>query len=239
MHTSSILKATDFRYRWSDSGEPADFGAFCPDYHENDRLAVVCTCLEDGVLHTGYGLLAVATAFYDVLRERGGEFFDYPRHFAFVDVDEKGVSTRGERVNLDHAALAAPWSNLDVWPESQCIEAPGTAAEMLRKVFEFQINRVFWPEGLAPGTDEAGDEPLPDYARQLLDSRLKSVHYYASTASTLEIHAGPPAVDLVRGSLHCPNHGKDQPTALENNFVGYRQVTVDGFLKEMDSCFTV
>jgi len=238
MHTSSMLKATDFHYRWSDSREPADFDAFCPDYHENDRLAVVCICLEDSVLHAGYGLLAVATAFYDVLRERGGDFFDYPRHFAFVDPNEKQVSTRGERVNLDHAALAAPWSNLDVWPESQCIEAPGTAMEMLRKVFEFQINRVFWPEGLDPET-EAGDELLPTYARRLLASRLKSVHYYASTTSTLEVHAGPPAVDLVRGSLRCADHSKDQPTRLENNFVGYRQATVDGFLKEMDSCFAV
>jgi len=233
MHTSGMLKATDFRYRWSDSGKPADFGAFCPDYHENDRLAVVCTCLEDSVLHTGYGLLAVATAFYDVLRERGGDFFDYPRHFAFIDPNEQEVGPHGERVNL-----ADPWSNLDVWPESQCVEAPGTAMEMLRKVFEFQINRVFWPEGLAPET-EAGDELLPAYARRLLASRLKSVHYYASTASTLEIHAGPPAVDLVRGSLHCSKHGEDQPSGLENNFVGYRQVTVDGFLKEMDSCFAV
>jgi len=234
MHTSSILKATDFRYRWSDSGEPADFGAFCPDYHENDRLAVVCTCLEDGVLHTGYGLLAVATAFYDVLRGRGGEFFDYPRHFAFVDVDEKGVSTRGERVNLDHAALAAPWSNLDVWPETQWVPVPSTADGMLREVYRYQVNRLLWPAGLV--VDGECERPLPGYARRLLGSRLKSVYTYGGDSDNIELTISERAAEIVTKSLgHLPGWQEDADLPRT---VGYQRVVTDPFLTSMEGCFS-
>jgi hypothetical protein len=74
----------------------------------------VAPYLEEGVLQTGYALLALTTAFYDVLRARTAEFFDYPHHFALLDVNDAGVRTRAGRLPLPQAALGSPWGALDV-----------------------------------------------------------------------------------------------------------------------------
>ena len=90
MHTSTLLKSSDFQY-WrltDDRRISADFGTFCPDYHELDRVGVISPCFEDGILYTGDALLALTTAFYDVLRSQGTDFFDYPQHFAFIGTPE-------------------------------------------------------------------------------------------------------------------------------------------------------
>ena len=52
MHTSKLLKSSDFQY-WRLTQEErinVDFEGFCPDYHELDRVGVISPCLEDGVL---------------------------------------------------------------------------------------------------------------------------------------------------------------------------------------------
>ena len=83
MHTSSILTASDFTYRsiTREQTEVCDFSAFCPAYNEQDRVGVVTLHPEDGIRHCGIALLAITTCFYDTLRSRYDEFFDYPQHF--------------------------------------------------------------------------------------------------------------------------------------------------------------
>ena len=76
------------------------FSAFCAEYHEQDRVAVVSPRLEDGILHTGYALLALTTAFFDAQRARGGDFFVYPQHFAIIGADRSGVATGAGRLEL-------------------------------------------------------------------------------------------------------------------------------------------
>ena len=249
MHTSHILKSDDFQYWRGKRGALAqvDFDACFPAYHRADRIGVVSPYLEDGVLHTSYALLAATTRFYDGLRARGGDFFDYPHHFAFCDVTPQGVATKRGRVSLDPTSFGA-WSGLDVWPESQWIHASGSVASMLRHVFERQINCLFWPESFMP-SDAA--EPLPVYVRPLLAARLKTVYYYDAAHPDVEIRVNATVADLVREKSldRLPEPVRqaglasltatDTPDA-DSDFAyaeRYRCVPVDVFLEEMAPCW--
>ncbi len=242
MHTSSRLRSSHFQYRRIDAGAHTHvgFSAFCADYHEQDRVGVVSPRLEDGVLHAGYALLALTTAFFDAQRSRGGDFFVYPQHFAIIGADQSGVATGAGRLNLtlDDAGFGGAWGWLDVWPNSNWTTAPNMAAAMLGKVFDFQINRLFWPQNFMPG-DKPLEDLLPAYARRILESRLKSVYYYNSPAPTVEIIGAQPAVKIVResierlpaavrSSLSPHTHPRPEP---------FRQVSADAFVHDMQRCF--
>ena len=241
MHTSTLLSAKDFQHWQPKAGQrlKVDFATLCPDYHERDRLAVVCPHLEDGVLHTGFALLSLTTAFYDVLRGRGSEFFDYPSHFAFIATTPEGVTTYKGPRRMEENALGGAWSNLDVWPETQWITVPESATEMLYKVFSFQINRLFWPENFTPA---AGEAQLPPNVRRLLKARLKAVYYYAPTVPNVEIHASQQVEDLVRTSIEklpgAETLSRPSPPGGELPYVEtHRRVEVDEFLETVADAF--
>ena len=249
MHTSKLLGSSDFEY-WRLTGDnrvSVDFGAFCPGYHELDRVGVISPCFEDGILHTADALLALTTAFYDVLRSHGADFFDYPQHFAFIGASGGVIHTHGERLPIDQ--IGTGWGNLDVWPDSKWITAPRSATGMLKKIFDFQINRLFLPYDFKLGTDES---PLPAYARKMFDTRLKSVYYYNTPFPNIEIRASHQVADLVQKSIdqlpktesvpghQAHKHEADQPT--RHNFPSvqrYRKVSVDDFLEDMKGCFEI
>ncbi len=151
------------------------FTAFCPDYHALDRVGVVSPTLEAGVLATSHALLALTTAFYDCLRSRQVEFFDYPQHFAFVGAEGTAIHTRLGLLPSETPKLWHAWSWLDVWPDAKWVPTPATATDMLRRVFDYQINRVFWPRTLKPAP---GETPLPTYAWKMLQTHVKAVYYY-------------------------------------------------------------
>jgi hypothetical protein len=248
MHTSKVLRSLDFQYRPLEGSVTVDVSVFCPHYHTLDRVGVVSPGLEDGVRGTGYALLALTTAFYDVLRAHTADFFDYPHHFAFLDANEAGVRTRSGRLPLDTATMGAPWGGLDVWPDSNWITAPGTVTGMLKKVFDWQISRLFWPEDF---TTPQGAEPLlPAHVLALLRTRLKTVYYYNTTLPTIAIHVTQQVEDLVQKSLArlptmtgmalhpAPSQQGVQPPATDFPYVArYRHVKVQDFLSEMASCF--
>ena len=238
MHTSKLLKSSDFQY-WRLTAEErinVDFKAFCPDYHELDRIGVISPCLEDGVLYTGEALLALTTAFYDVLRARETEFFDYPQHFAFIGASAETVHTRAESLPLDR--IGTGWGNLDVWPDSKWIPTQGSVTGMLKKAFDFQINRLFWPHGFKPGSDVT---LLPAYARKMLGTRLKAVYYYNTPVANLEIRGSQQVADLIQRSVaDLPNADSEieHPAPSDFPFGGcYQQVSVDEFLEDMADCF--
>src|SRR5262245_48475221 len=199
MHTSTVLRSSDFRYlhRAGEQFVSTDFATLFPDYHVQDRAGVISRYLEDGLLHTGGALLALTTAFYDALRARGTAFFNYPQHFAILGGDGVEIQTRTGRLPRDAEVIGSAWGNLDVWPDSNWLTAPATGIGMLKAVFDHQINRLFWPEDLRP---DASDALLPPHVRAILRSRLKSVFYYDSTSPTIEIHGSPPVQNLVRKS---------------------------------------
>lgn len=152
MHTSDRLISENFAYRRliGSTWRPVDFAEFCPDYHEQDRLGVVSPNLEEGVLYASHTLLATITKFYDELRSRFDDFYDYPQHFAFVgradtshatenvNGDESGsVRVGGDLLPLDHAHLWDAWSWLDVWPDAKWVTTSATQEAMLRRVFDY------------------------------------------------------------------------------------------------------
>lgn len=270
MHTSQALRSSHFEYRRPDPGGRVAFSAFCADYHEQDRVGVISPCLEDGVLHTAYALLALTTAFYDVQRASGRDFFIYPQHFAIIGQDPSdaaptqgrngpdgklGIASRAGRLDLtlDEAGIGSAWAWLDVWPGGNWHTAAQTPAAMLQKAFDLHINRLFWPQDFTPksrpeqasGNGESADPPLPDYARKMLRTRLKSVYYYNTSTPTIEICADQPAVEIVQFSLDkLPSPVRqtlDQKTDFPNSpgFESFRQVSVDNFLEDMEACFTV
>ncbi len=248
MHTSRIIQSGDFQYwhRERDALVQADFNTCFPDYHSADRIGVVSPHLEDGACHTRYALLAATTTFYDGLRARGGEFFDYPHHFAFCDVNAEGAATQHGRVALEPTTFDV-WSGLDVWPESQWIRTSGSVEGMLQHVFAWQINCLFWPESFMP---TAGSEPLPVYVQRLLAARLKTVYYYDSAHPDVEIRANATVEDLVREKSFSRLPEPLRQTVLSQSTTTvspadspfsyverYRRVTVDAFLADMAPCF--
>ena len=238
MHTSKLLSSSDFQYWQLTENEriSVDFKGFCPDYHELDRVGVISPCIEDGILHTGDVLLALTTAFYDVLRARETDFFDYPQHFAFIGASEDTVHARGERLPMDR--IGAGWGNLDVWPDSKWIPAPGSATGMLKKIHDFQINRLFLPHGFKSDNDESR---LPAYVRKMLETRLKTVYYYNTPIPNVEIRASKQVADVIQRSIaEFPNVERETQQPIQSDFpsVGrYRQVSVDDFLTDMVGCF--
>lgn len=209
MHTSTRLSNADFKF-WQQTANaqrvPLTFDDFCTDYHELDRIGVVSPALRDGILGAGRSLLALTTAFYDSHRTRAEAFFDYPQHFAFVGSDSAPAPA------TDMAAWRT-WSMLDVWPENKWSTRLPTATEMLRAVFDFQINRLFWPQNFWPTPAE---EPLPDYAYKMLQTRLKMVYFYSAASipsdesqpsgrSTIEILGSSAVQSVYQESLeHLP-----------------------------------
>jgi hypothetical protein len=240
MHTSNRLAASDFSF-WQSRDRvdsPISFSTFCPGYHELDRVGVVSPCLEDGVLYTGQMLLSLTTAFYDSHRARAAKFFDYPQHFAFVGADSEGICTNGNRLLPHTPHLWDAWSWLDVWPANKWITALPTANAMLERIFDYQINRLFWPYMLKP---TPGENPLPDYAYKMLHTRLKSVHYYspqfgsADTLPVFEVRPSSTAAELLDESIaRLPEAVQPPllPSTIANRF---QPVAVREFLGTMRS----
>jgi hypothetical protein len=236
MHTSNRLAASDFTYWDSAGGAQIGFDKFCPDYHELDRAGVVSPHLEDGALYTGRALLALTTAFYDSHRARTADFFDYPQHFAFVGADSKGVCTANARLLPESPHLWDAWSWLDVWPANRWITALPTASAMLEQVFDYQINRLFWPATLKP---IPGEEPLPAYAYKMLLTRLKSVYYYSPQLPSdeglpvLEVHLSSTASDLLHESLAKLPEVVQLPPAALSDVDRFQPVAVRTFVETM------
>lgn len=241
MHTSTVLQSEDFQY-WQidDQGQRTrvDFVAFCPQYHEKDRIGVVAPWLDAGIRDTGQALLALTTKFYDTLRGRGTDFFDYPHHFAFFDPAPDDTQAQPELEELGGA-----WSALDVWPDSNWILAPGAVRDMLKKVFDWQINRLFWPETFMP---DPGDVTLPDHIWKILANRLHTVYYYDTAWPTVEIRATQSVADMVQRSIsRLPKAaGASTPIATAIDTLqphdaafpytrAYKQVQTDDFLVAM------
>jgi hypothetical protein len=80
MHSSSELRGDVFAITLDD--RPASIEQVLPGFGERDRLGVVVRhpC---GAVGASTLLLAAITAFYDLQRARGGEFFIYPDYFLF------------------------------------------------------------------------------------------------------------------------------------------------------------
>ena len=243
MHTSKLIKAEDFEYfrcgRDGDRLVSCGFTACFPDYHEQDRVGVVSMPYENGALYTGFALLACGTAFYDAHRARGGVFFDYPQHYFFFECDNQGLNTTmgRRRVAKDKTGVVG---HLDVWPENKWVATPPGVLAMITMVFDYNINRLFWPHGL--DLDKV-DKQLPWYLRSMMRTRMKSVYYYNSPQPNMEIRGAAAPEKLVwetigqLSRITDPPPDRDGPGARAHDAEAYEQVPIDDFLDSLDSAF--
>jgi hypothetical protein len=238
MHTSKVLKSTDFHFirytagRW----EPQTINDFIPAYHEKDRIGVVSPYIEDGLACSSTAVLALCTLFYDRLRDKEEAFFDYPQHFAFIDINADGVNTQTGRRPCRLQQLGAGWGHLDVWPESQWIASGHRAGDFLRRVYEFHIDCLFWPEGFIPQKDNPA-EKLPSYARRLLNQRLKAVYLYRPEEGDFEIKCTPTAKKIINQSQINLAETLSLNTQPMDKISRYRLIDPAMFLAQMEDCF--
>jgi hypothetical protein len=230
VHTSSEIDLTDFVFQRAEHCGAESFPTFCTDYHIRDRVAVISTYWEEGIIGAGRSLLALTAAFYQSLRTRGTPFFDYPQHFAVLGSKGDKVRTREGLSFLNRTEASVPWSALDVWPESQWRLCTPEPSVLLYEVFTLQINRLFWPEHLHPS---AVNQKLPQHVRQLLCARLQSVYYYEAAEPNFEIGTLRAANRIWRQSLE---HIGAEPTDL-GPVDRLRRVSPEQFLDDFDAYF--
>ncbi len=105
-------------------------------------------------------ILATITAFYDIHRARGGDFFLYPDYYIF----------HVGQVHGDHGMF-------DIWPAHKEVVVPDDAEAVLRAVNDRAITRLLVEDG-SPGR--------PVFERQTLASaaRIRSALAYAPHGRT-------------------------------------------------------
>jgi hypothetical protein len=200
-----------------------------PDYHAQDRTAVVAPDWEAGFVQNAAAVTALTALFYDAQRSSGRLFYTYPSHYLLLSRDDRGICTSGAAKPASLAAAGRPWGNLDVWPETQWSEGPGDTISLLRAIFALHAHRVFWPEDHAVTLVGAR---LPHYVRLILASRLKAVYFYNTAAPSLEISLSAGARELLAAT---PRVFSPQFLAPERG--RYRVVDSETFLRPFESCF--
>jgi hypothetical protein len=151
VHSTDDLTSASFAL--TVAGRRASLRAVLPGFEERDRLGVVVRqpC---GALGASALILAAVTAFYDLQRARGGDFFVYPDYYLFHVGRPLGV----------HAML-------DIWPGHKEVVTPDDPEQILRAINDRAITRLLVEDGL-PGT--------PAFERQTLAStRIRTALAYA------------------------------------------------------------
>ena len=112
MHSSRELRSASFAI--TVDGDPAAVADVLPGFRDGDRLGIVVRrpC---GAVGASALLLAAVTAFYDVQRGRGEDFFIYPDYFVFHVGRKLGSHNR-----------------LDIWPPHKEVVVADEPEEVLR-----------------------------------------------------------------------------------------------------------
>jgi len=137
MHSSRELRSSSFEIQVD--GRPSRLEDLFEGFGEQDRLGVVMSrpC---GAVGASALISASITAFYDVQRARGPDFFIYPDYYLFHVGAPLG----------DHARL-------DVWPRRKEVVVPTDAQAILEAIDDRAITRLVVEDG------EPGDPKLePD-----------------------------------------------------------------------------
>jgi hypothetical protein len=110
-------------------------------FGEHDRLGLI-VARPGGGLGASALIAATITAFYDIQRARGPDFFIYPDYYLFHLGQPFG----------DH-------SRLDIWPAHKEVVVPAEPAEVLRAVNDRAITRLVVEDG-EPRDGQLGAEEL-------------------------------------------------------------------------------
>jgi hypothetical protein len=127
MHSSHELASSSFEL--SVDGRPARLEDLFEGFHEHDRLGVVMSrpC---GAVGASALITATITAFYDIQRSRGPDFFIYPDYFLFHVGRPLG----------DHGQL-------DVWPHHKEVVVPEDPERILEAINDRAITRLVVEDG--------------------------------------------------------------------------------------------
>jgi hypothetical protein len=139
MHSARELTSSSFEIRVA--GREVRLVDLFEGFDERDRLGVVIG-RPGGGLGASALITATITAFYDLQRARGPDFFIYPDYYLFHVGKPFG----------DH-------SRLDIWPAHKEVVVPGDPSEVLRAVNDRAITRLVVEEG-EPSDRELGAEEL-------------------------------------------------------------------------------
>ena len=123
------------------AGRSASIEDLFPGFGEHDRLGLVmrrpCAAVGASAL-----IAATITAFYDIQRSRGSDFFIYPDYYLFHVGRPLG----------DHARL-------DVWPRRKEVVVSDEPQEILEAIDDRAITRLLVEDG-APGEPKLEEETL-------------------------------------------------------------------------------
>jgi hypothetical protein len=139
VHSARELRSSAFEI--TVAGQEARLTDLFEGFGEHDRLGVIIG-RPGGGLGASALITASITAFYDLQRARGPDFFIYPDYYAFHLGRPFG----------DH-------SRLDIWPAHKEVVVPAEAQEVLRAVNDRAITRLVVEEG-EPREAELGAEEL-------------------------------------------------------------------------------
>jgi hypothetical protein len=131
MHSSRELRSSSFEIRVD--GRPARLEDLFEGFGEHDRVGVVMSSPCGAVGASGL-ISATITAFYDLQRARGPDFFIYPDYYLFHVGRPLG----------DHARL-------DVWPRRKEVVVEEDPHAILEAIDDRAITRLVVEDGQADG----------------------------------------------------------------------------------------
>jgi hypothetical protein len=139
MHSARELTSAAFTLELG--GRPVTIPELFPGFDARDRLGIVVH-QPGGALGASVLTLATITAFYDLQRARGDDFFIYPDYFVFHVGQQHG----------NH-------SMLDIWPDHKEVVVANEPDTVLRAINDRAITRLLVPDGL-PGNPSFGRATL-------------------------------------------------------------------------------
>jgi hypothetical protein len=139
MHSSRELRSSSFEI--TVAGRAARLVELFQGFGEHDRLGVVIRRPCGGVGASAL-ITATITAFYDLQRARGTDFFVYPDYFLF----------HVGRPHGDHARL-------DIWPSRKEVVVPEDPEQILETIDDRAITRLVVEDG-EPGEPDFEPEAL-------------------------------------------------------------------------------
>ena len=127
MHSARELTTASFIVELD--GQHVTIPELFPGFDERDRLGIVVHH-PGGALGASVMILAMITAFYDIQRARGSDFFIYPDYFVFHVGQQHG----------NH-------SMLDIWPDHKEVVIANEPEAVLRAINDRAITRLLVPDG--------------------------------------------------------------------------------------------
>lgn len=153
MHTLDEIEAADFRY--VSDGRSVGKDEVMPSISIADRLGVVMGNGTEG-LGAGTFVLASVIDFYDTLRERKADFFEYPDFYTFQATTEP-----------------ADYRMFDIYPDHKNVVTDADAEAILRAVNDRAIDHLLVPDR-SPSPPE-----IEDVTRRSAERRIESCFLYS------------------------------------------------------------